>query len=412
MTTPHQTIPVQVWADIDIGVADLVKYLNTIPGVRTYASCQGTIGEGGPEPYGPQVTVSWEDSDVLARLRAEFNVQIIWHGSNSGYVEPRAGWTAPAPQERVKFTLKELTESHLRAQAALADRILGDQRIGMSAAPQEREEMADGEVAGPLREPEQPRETYNNPILSWPPTALPGDEELIERIRKEMRVRCADGPYDHCIDIFEAAVKSCPIIHTTASPEDEELIRRARNWKSPGGEWLGVTQLMYDLSDRLRALADENAALTNAFSYLARELTARGLCNLTDEKMLVAEFDALRATNASLENKCEVLENERHVASVAFENAQLTIAEKDAEIARLKETLKATDLQREDFHYEAKRLREALRPFANPPLYVFDYADDHQFIPEKMGDGWIGGGWFTTGDFKRARRALPENENV
>jgi tRNA(Phe) wybutosine-synthesizing methylase Tyw3 len=42
----HETIPVQVWADIDVGIADLVKLLNKIPGVRTFASCQGTIGEG------------------------------------------------------------------------------------------------------------------------------------------------------------------------------------------------------------------------------------------------------------------------------------------------------------------------------------------------------------------------------
>ena len=50
----HQlkTVPVQVWGDVNEGIAETVKYLNTIPGVRTYASCQGIIGEGGAEPYG------------------------------------------------------------------------------------------------------------------------------------------------------------------------------------------------------------------------------------------------------------------------------------------------------------------------------------------------------------------------
>ena len=47
----HNEVPVLVWADIDENIADFVRYLNTIPGVRTDASCQGTLGEGGPAPY-------------------------------------------------------------------------------------------------------------------------------------------------------------------------------------------------------------------------------------------------------------------------------------------------------------------------------------------------------------------------
>src|ERR1700677_830715 len=38
---------VSVWVDVDEGIADLVEYLNTIPGVRTHTSCQGTLTEGG-----------------------------------------------------------------------------------------------------------------------------------------------------------------------------------------------------------------------------------------------------------------------------------------------------------------------------------------------------------------------------
>lgn len=82
----HQTRPVQVWVDADIGIADLVEYLNTIPGVRTSASCQGTIGEGGAEPYGPYVMARWEP-DALERLRAEFEVEVL--GECWGYIRPR-----------------------------------------------------------------------------------------------------------------------------------------------------------------------------------------------------------------------------------------------------------------------------------------------------------------------------------
>lgn len=70
----HKTRPVRVWADVDEGIADLVVYLNTIFGIRTFASCQGTIGESGDEPYRPYVMVSWPDKATLARLQWEFDI--------------------------------------------------------------------------------------------------------------------------------------------------------------------------------------------------------------------------------------------------------------------------------------------------------------------------------------------------
>jgi hypothetical protein len=82
----HKTVPVQVWVDIDSGIAEMVRYLNTIPGVRTHASCQGTIGEGGAAPYRPQVMVTWSD-EVLERLRREFDVTM--EGDHFGYLHPR-----------------------------------------------------------------------------------------------------------------------------------------------------------------------------------------------------------------------------------------------------------------------------------------------------------------------------------
>jgi len=88
MSLPHKTIPILVWVDVDEGIADMVKYLNRIPGVRTLASCQGTIGDGGPNPYRPQVMCEWTP-EALMRLRSEFDVEPEGNGT-WGYVHPRA----------------------------------------------------------------------------------------------------------------------------------------------------------------------------------------------------------------------------------------------------------------------------------------------------------------------------------
>ena len=82
----HKTRAVQVWADIDEGIADMVVYLNTIDGVRTIASCQGTIGEGGPNPYRPQVMAAWT-VEAFERLRKEFDVTLL--GDGWGNLHPK-----------------------------------------------------------------------------------------------------------------------------------------------------------------------------------------------------------------------------------------------------------------------------------------------------------------------------------
>lgn len=62
----HDTVPVQVWVEVDTGVADMVRDLNAIPGVRTFASCQGG------NTYGPYVMTYWpEKVDALIRERYE-----------------------------------------------------------------------------------------------------------------------------------------------------------------------------------------------------------------------------------------------------------------------------------------------------------------------------------------------------
>ncbi len=81
----HKTRAIQVWVDVDEGIADFVVMLNEIPGIRTDASCQGTIGEGGAAPYEAHVMVTWQDRQALLRL-APWRVEQL--GFNFGYVYP------------------------------------------------------------------------------------------------------------------------------------------------------------------------------------------------------------------------------------------------------------------------------------------------------------------------------------
>lgn len=75
MTDPvalaHQTMPVQVWIDVDFWIAELVSELNIIPGVRTHASCQGG------RTYGPYVMVSWADESVFEGLRNNYALKTL-----------------------------------------------------------------------------------------------------------------------------------------------------------------------------------------------------------------------------------------------------------------------------------------------------------------------------------------------
>jgi hypothetical protein len=83
---PHETRCVQVWVDVDRGIADDVAWLNTIPGVRTFTSCQGTIGEGGPHPYRAQIMAWWpETANGLIEKRFEVGER----GTGWAYLHPR-----------------------------------------------------------------------------------------------------------------------------------------------------------------------------------------------------------------------------------------------------------------------------------------------------------------------------------
>jgi hypothetical protein len=72
----HETRPILVWADVDVGIADLVEHLQRFAGVRTLTSCQGTVDEGGAEPYAGYVRITWRDDKVLAKLKRLFDVEV------------------------------------------------------------------------------------------------------------------------------------------------------------------------------------------------------------------------------------------------------------------------------------------------------------------------------------------------
>lgn len=82
----HETQPVWVWVDVDCGIAEAVAWLNTIPGVRTFASCQGTIGEGGPNPYRAQI-MAWWPEEATKLIMERFDIGE--HGNGWTYIHPK-----------------------------------------------------------------------------------------------------------------------------------------------------------------------------------------------------------------------------------------------------------------------------------------------------------------------------------
>lgn len=131
----HKTVPIQVWADVDEGIAPLVKYLNTIPGVRTHASCQGTIGEGGVEPYGPQVMVSYQTHEAEMRVRQEFDCTDI--AQSTVYVRPRAERPSGPSAPKVEPIIAEMHQMANDVEAAFgSDLSRPTQATDTASAPQ------------------------------------------------------------------------------------------------------------------------------------------------------------------------------------------------------------------------------------------------------------------------------------
>ena|SRR5271157_4452979 len=103
MVLLHKTCPIQVWVDVDLEISDMVIYLNTIPGVRTYACCQGTLGEGGQNPYRPYVMALCDIPESFERLKSEFDIVVTNDSDGS--------WFYVHPKELIKVSTKLAKEN-------------------------------------------------------------------------------------------------------------------------------------------------------------------------------------------------------------------------------------------------------------------------------------------------------------
>jgi len=95
----HKTVPVYVVVDVDKGIAEHVRWLNSLPGVRTFASCQGTIGEDGPHPYRAQIMASWPGCHERAILR---RFEVGDAGNGWAYLHPRPMAKAHPAKEKTE----------------------------------------------------------------------------------------------------------------------------------------------------------------------------------------------------------------------------------------------------------------------------------------------------------------------
>lgn len=92
----HETIPVNVIADVDTDIAPFVIALQELAdkGLRTHASCQGVEGR-----YPPQVMCTWP-KELDAELRRRYLVSDI--GESFGYLHPLGTTIPDGYRERIK----------------------------------------------------------------------------------------------------------------------------------------------------------------------------------------------------------------------------------------------------------------------------------------------------------------------
>lgn len=83
----HKTRPIKVWVDVDVGIYETVLMLNRMKGIRTLASCQGTIGEGGPNEHPADVMITWKKWEDVKPLLKEFRYEAL--GKHFGYLWKR-----------------------------------------------------------------------------------------------------------------------------------------------------------------------------------------------------------------------------------------------------------------------------------------------------------------------------------
>src|ERR1035437_4513459 len=97
MNFVHKQVPLKIWADIDEGIVDFVRKLNTIPGVRILDSDQGDLLQGGVR-YA-WVNVSWPDDNILYRLQGIGN--LVTTGQNIGILYPYGQSKNKKPEDKM-----------------------------------------------------------------------------------------------------------------------------------------------------------------------------------------------------------------------------------------------------------------------------------------------------------------------
>ena len=83
----HKVIPIKIWVEVDENICEDVRFLNNLTGVRTFASCQGTLTEGGPEPYKSYILAYWpKEYDDIIKNKYEIGELL---GIRYGYLHPK-----------------------------------------------------------------------------------------------------------------------------------------------------------------------------------------------------------------------------------------------------------------------------------------------------------------------------------
>lgn len=83
-----RAIPVNVRVEVDRGIAELVRDLQSFDGIWTHASCEGGKGHS----FRPYVMVSWDSEKALDGLLSKYDVTLPT-GTNRtwGYIYPVTG---------------------------------------------------------------------------------------------------------------------------------------------------------------------------------------------------------------------------------------------------------------------------------------------------------------------------------
>ena len=115
-------------------------------------------------------------------------------------------------------------------------------------------------------------------------------------------------------------------------------------------------------------------------------------------------------SNANVEQLLAIIDRlSRHAPSkdelyALFESNAIADVDDETGIATVNMDALIDDIAR--LYTSPRKVLAALKPFAWPPLYVFDTPNNQMWVPTRMPDGWVGGGGVSTGEYRNAREAI------